>query len=823
MDVKTLERGEMLTRKQKNSNNKEWYKQKIDGFINFSGSNEEFFTATNSKGGIELKNSSHSVMNYHRDRMRINYDLYNGIIDENDFSKLIKPFGEKAGKVPGRFTNKDICSGKIKALLGLEMKRPFEWRVIAVNDEATSRKEKEYFSRIQDFVVNSIIEPIKIQLEQQNQEQIKGRELNPDEQQALQQKMQEELKAMTPPEVKKYMARTHQDPAEVMANQLLNYLIQKEDFFNKCNRIFKHGLLSAVECGWVGIINSEPVLKVINSKYLSFDTSRDVEFIEDGEWASYKMELSPSDIISHFNEELKEEEIKRIYSNNTSAVGLNTIDFSKEPNNSNTIEVHHCEWKSLKPIKFLDRLDFETGEIETLIVDEEYTLDKEFGDIKITTEWIPYKFEGYKINTQEPIYVMCREVPGQYKDLENLYDCKLSYVGVVYDNMNSSPTCPMDRMREFQYYYNVIMWKIESLMSSDKGKKLFMNYQFIPKNNGISLEKFMEFLEINGIGFLDTTEEGKKVMGEITNAVKEIDLSLISDIQKYLSIADSIKRSCGAAVGVPEEMEGQISQDMSVGNTNNIISSSSNVIEPIFEIHNIVKKNVLSALLQCAKVCYSAFPKKKLNYILDDLSIETLTLDETLLDSSVFGLFTVNSIKASQALEAIKQLSHAAMQNQRAELSDIIKIYKANTIQEAEELLIVAEQTRAEREQAMEREKLQAQKESEERQREFLREQHEMDKEKINLEYDRKKDLEITKQLILSMGFNEDKDLDKDGVPDVLEVAKHELNTHIKMREQDLKELKLQYEKEKTEEQLEQNQQKLNLEQRKIAQKVINN
>ena len=91
----------------------------------------------------------------------------------------------------------------------------------------------------------------------------------------------------------------------------------------------------------------------------------------------------------------------------------------------------------------------------------------------------------------------------------------------------------------------------------------------------------------------------------------------------------------------------------------------------------------------------------------DSEKIEMLKLDEILLDNSVYGLFTSNSVKAAQALEAVKQLSHAAMQNQTAELSDIIKIYKANTIQEAEELLTVAEQNRIEREQAMQQQEIQ--------------------------------------------------------------------------------------------------------------------
>ena len=62
-------------------------------------------------------------------------------------------------------------------------------------------------------------------------------------------------------------------------------------------------------------------------------------------------------------------------------------------------------------------------------------------------------------------------------------------------------------------------------------------------------------------------------------------------------------------------------------------------------------------------------------------------------------------------------------------------------------------------------------------------------------EIDLKGEKDIQKQLILSMGFNEDKDLDKDGMPDVLEVAKFDLDANIKQRKQDLDEKKLEQQK----------------------------
>lgn len=809
-----------LTRSEKEANQKAWYKDQMDMFdrISLGNLNRSAFSFSNVEGGILFQQGGRG--NQYR-RMKSNYDLFNNIIDTAEFNYMIKPFGEEFGEMPANFTNRDILSPKLKALFGIEMKRPFEWRIFATNEEATSRREKVFFEGIRDYVVSSIMNPIRMQLEQQAMESQQGRELTQDEIKTLQQEVEGQLKAMTPTEVKKYMMRDHQDPAEEMGNQVLEYVIQEQDFETKANKIWKHGLISGVEVAWVGIINGDPVLKVINPLKFDFDKSPDSDNIEDGEWACHETRLTPSEVVSYFNEELSDKDIDNIYESYSKYGEVDsTFTFNNEGvrDNGFTIPVLHAEWKSLKAIKFLTTINPDTGEIEEILVDESYTLNKEIGDISIKTMWIPFKYEGYKIKIAEPIYVLLREVPGQYKDLDNLYTCKLSYVGSVFDNLNSEATSLMDRGKYYQHWYNAVQWKIELLMNSDKGKKFFINLNTIPKTQGMTMKQFMYYLETSGIGYLDPTEEGKRANnGDVTNAIKEVDMSLISDIQKYIQLGEYIQRACGVALGVPPELEGQISPDQSVSNTNNTILQSSNVIEPLFDVHNNVKKNILKALLETAKVAISTFPKKKLAYVLDDMSLQLLEVDEMLLDSSTFGLFVANSTNITDALNNVKQLSHAAMQNQKAELSDIIKIYKSKTLQQAEELLLVAEQNRVEREQAMQQQEMEAQKQEAELARQFEREKHQMELDKINLEFDRKEDLEIVKQTILSMGFNEDKDLDKDGTPDILEVAKYGLEADIKMRKQDLDEAKLQHQINKDAKASEQADEKLKVEKQKIT------
>ena len=774
-----------LTRAQKEANNKKWYKDQLRALNKISFSTGSMFGLTNLGRGIS---------DYRR--MKVNYDLFNNVINKADFEHVCYPFGKEAGELPADFTNKDIISGKIKALLGMEMRRPFSWKVVATNPEATTRKEEEEFSRLKDFVVNSIIAPIKQQLELEQAQAMKGQDLTTEEKQRIEQEVAQKLQTMTPQEVKKYMAREHQDPAEALAHQLLQYLIQKENINMKFNKGWKHGLISGKEIFWVGIVNGEPILKVVNPLNFDYDKSSEKDFIEDGDWACYEMSMTPSEIAKYFGSELTNVELDELYEsyNNTNSLPDAAFTFREDGVSVNLgIRVIHAEWKALKPFKFIYGIDPETGEPYEDIVDESYKMNPEAGDYKEEVVWIPTRYEGYQIGNDK--FAMLREVPGQHKDLNNLYECKLSYIGSTYDNLNSSTTSLVDRMKYYQYFFNILWYRIELLIGSDDGKSLLLNANLIPSKSGLDIEKWMYYFKVNKLGLLDPTEEGNKGNQNIGEAAKEIDMSLVSDIQKYMQLAEYIERRCGESVGITKQIEGQIGSDEAVRNTQQALVQSANILEPYFDMHNLIKRNVLQALIETAKVAYSELQPRALSYVLDDMSVAMLTPDYDLLENSTYGLFVSNSMKADETLQTMQQLSHAALQNQQIELSDVLMIMNSESTQEAEELLKVAEQNRAEREQALQQSQQEAQAQEAEAQRNWEREKMDKEHEYKMAEINLKGDKDIEKQLILSMGFNEDKDLDKDGMPDVLEVAKFGVDAAIKQRKQDLDEKKLEQQK----------------------------
>lgn len=770
-----------LTQKQKDANEQEYYKEQLD--------------ILDSKSFSRVNTFDHGRVSEYK-RKKVNYELFNNKLNLEDFSYVCQPFGSEVGELPAQMANRDIISGKIKALLGMEAKRPFTWGIVAINPEASSRKEDETFGRMRDFVIAQIMQPIQEQIEMKYQAQVKGQKLSSDQQQQIQQQIQQEIQSSTPPEVMKYMTRQHKDPAEVLSHQIMLYLMQKETISDKFLKGFKHGCISGEEIYWVGLINNEPTLKVINSLYFDYQKSPDSEFIEDSEWGVTEFRMTAAQVIGQFRSSLTDEQIDSIYENYpmgspTRIISQDNLFSFDDERYDNTIRVLYAEWKGERKVGFLTVVN-EDGELDTILVNEDYKLNSSQGDVEIDWQWIPEVHHGYKICISDAIHIGMGPIEGQHKDLDNLNDCKLRFIGVVYDNMNSDTTSLVDRMKAYQYYYNIIMYRIELLLASDKGKILMMNINAIPKSSGINLTKFQYFLESTKIAYFNPSEEGNKgnptSVGDIA---KEIDMSLASVISQYIDMATYIEARCGDSVGITNAVEGQTEAQEAVRNAQSNLVQGSNILEPYFQLHNQAKRNVLQCLIETAKVGYATGQPRKIAFMLDDMSAAMLDLSEAsqlLLDNSTYAIFIGDTTNDADTKLQVQQLAHAAMQNQQIDLLDIVKVLRASDLQEAEEALEVGTQKQQQIQSDQQSSQQQAQAQNDAAQRAHEKEQWAHDEDMVNLKagLDYKKAVEVA--TIQAFALDPNKNEDNDDQLDVLQVARDGIDAHIKLCQQALAE-----------------------------------
>ena len=730
-------------------------------------------------------------------RKKVNYDLFNGKLDRDDFEYVCKPYGMDVGEMPAELRHYDIISPKLRVLFGEEVKRPFNFRVVTTNSEAISEKEREKARLLKDYVYQTIMQ--RVQQEAQTELAASAPQESQDPQQ-MQQQMQQAIQAKTPKEIEEYMRREYQDIKEIQGQKILNYIEKKLHLRQKFNKGWKHALIAGEEVYWTGVVNGEPEMRVVNPLYFDYDKDPDLDNIEDGQWAKYTMRMTPGSVVDVFGEYLSEKEIKDLYSD-SNAVGrsnalgskdgfnydhsdqhfsdLMTFDFDED--GSQYIRVTHCEWRSLRKIGFLTYQDIE-GQTQEVVVDETYKKDEAKGDIDLKWMWIPEIWEGTKIGSD--VYVNMRPKPNQHKDIDNLHEAKLGYFGYTYNNINAASVSMVDRMKPYQYLYNIIMYRLEMDLASDRGKKFLGDINQIPSSLGMDMDKWLYYFDAMGIAWVNPHEEGQRGKSNSFNTWQSIDLSMAQTIQQKIGLLEYLEAQCGEVSGVSKQRQGQVGPNELVGSSQQAVIQSSHITEELFYAHNYVKENVLTAMIEVSKAAWDGGKNKKIQYIMDDMSIQMLNIEVNDFTNSSYGVFVSNSAKDQEVYMALKSLSQAAIQNQMAGLSDVVKMLTTESTAELKTLLEQAE----DKQQKIQQQSAQQQQQS---QQQIAQMQQQQKAQEQQLKYQMNKEDNDTKLEIARMKNQTDSDINNNGISDDIDMQRLQEDARINDRKMDIEQSKI--------------------------------
>lgn len=714
-----------------------------------------------------------------KEEMQTYYDLYNSIYNEKDLKYVTNPFKQQDG-FPAMAQDYNIIKPKIDLLLGEETKRPFNFRVTRTSDIATSEMQDKTKQMLIDYIQATIMS-----------------KLGPEEQQRYQQAL-ESGEIMTPEQIQKYMSKDYKDIAEITAYHSLNYLKNKLNITHEFFKGWKDALIGGEEIYYVGVLNGQPCMQRINPLYFDYDTeTSDIEFIHEAQWCCYEMIMSATEIYDRLYDKMSEKQLNELLelmedgakgginpelrktSLDYAHIKLHNINgFTSNPfDGSDNIRLWHCCWKSFKKIGFVTVIDPETGMPEEYEVDETY---KETGmELNVEWKWIIEVWEGYRYG--EDGYVGIQPVDYQYVSADNPNAQRLPYTGVIYNNTNSRPRSLVSMMKPLQYMYIVLWYRLELAMSRDKGKVVNMDITQIPKSMNIDVSKWMHYLSALGVNFINPYEEGWDIPGREGgkpsqfNQITALDLSMANTIDQYINLMDKIESMLSEISGVSKQREGAIASNELVGNVERSVVQSAHITEPWFWVHNQVKKEAITMLLNTAKYVWKD-NKTELHYILDDATRAFITLSEDFFYED-YDIFVEDTTKNQQQIEALRNLMQPAMQN-GASLLDIAEIITMDNVTMIKGKLEEIEQKRMEQQQAMEeaqaqREQQMIQMQNEVKEEELMIKEAEMDLEKYKIDSDNATKITVA-QLNAYRGV-EDMDQDNNGIPDPIEIANQAL------------------------------------------------
>ncbi|HEX8586067.1 MAG TPA: hypothetical protein VF680_16860 [Allosphingosinicella sp.] len=749
--------------------NKEWRKDNLD----FADTHSFYF---NEEVRNSLKNKS------------INLNIYNGIIDTEDLVSVVNPNHLDATYVAKQIPHHPIIVPKIDLLVGEEIKRRFDFYAVVTNPNAISKKEEDK--------KKFLIEKLTSFLEANYQE--------------------DELK-LKMDELGKYMKYSWQDLREKMANQILKHYWQELNFAEKFSKGFKDALIMAEEIYLLDISHGEPVFEKLNPLKVHAVRSGNSDRIEDASMIIIEDYKSANQLVDEYYDELKTEEIDALldrttktskgeYSddqnnhtlfrdNHTTIKGMYDSVFEIAELNGHTfgsnftdengnIRELRVRWKSLRQVLKVKYYD-EYGETQYRFESEEYIVDKNMGE-EATKFWVNEGWEGIKLGTD--IYLKMRPLPVQYIKANNPSRGHLGIIGQIYNTNQGRAVSLVDRAKNFQYMYDAIFDRLNKAIASNYGKILELDLSKVPAN--WEIEKWMHFAVVNKIAVIDSFKEGNhgaatgKLAGSMnTQGGRVMDMETGSYIQQHIQLLEFIKVEMGELCGVSRQREGQIENRETVGGVERSVNQSSHVTEYWFMQHESVKIRVLEAFLETAKIALRSAENKKVQYILDDQTIEILNMEGEEFSENDYGILVSSTTKAMELEQAIKGYAQAFIQN-GGSMSTIMDIYFSPSLMDMRRKLETAE------EQLQQRNSEQAQEQSKVA-REQMAAQAQLEQQKLELDDLKNQRDNNTKRYIAEInekgGNLNPIDADNDGIADPLDNSKFRLDVEKARKDYEIK------------------------------------
>ena len=759
-----------------------------------------------------------------RDTFVKNYDLVKGILRMEDFYQepQVKSFTEMLTtdlQLPAYVKMYSIITTPLNELVGEISKRPDTFRVKAF-DEDSKAEELEFKTGIlQEYVMSQAQQKI-LQKADMAGEEIDEEQL----QQLTMEQVQDELDSYT-------------SIAEKWANHVLTCQKAEFNLKEKSEDAFRDMLISAREFYHIYEDNSKLGfnIEVANPKNTWFLTTPDRKWISDptgraqGAYAAGTVQVMELSEIIESIPDLTKEEIDHLRSslqdyglinvresnlgNPNVSPGIDSVTYDtydplvlqtrmliesemKENNDglkdflgltSNVSSfgykyvVVRAYWISKRKIGKLIYLD-ELGNEQSMLVDENYKSGTIPTEQSLDWGWVNQWYQGTKIGPD--IY--------HIKPFKLLNYCPI--IGLTHEVKNTEAKSLVDLMKPFQVLYNVCMNQLYKLLEKEVGKVYLTSIRHVPVPKDGDAQDALDVWEMEarnrGVVFIDDSPENLKSPSSF-NQFRDIDLTRTQEIQSRYTLAQQLKNECWELVGMTRQRMGSVSASESATGTNAAIQQSYSQTEPLFVAHEYIMGQLYQAIIDAALYVESKKPQSTLSYITSQGESAFVQVNGSDLKFRDLKVFLTNRPDDTQMFNELRQLAQPLMQN-GGSLYDVIQLYSTKSIREMKRIF----KTLKDKQDSMQQQQMQMQQQQLEQQQQQtmaqLEQQAAMAEQKIahddyQKELDRLNKKEIA--IIQATGYGNvpAEDVDKSGIPDVLEMSRLTADQNRAAKEYEIK------------------------------------
>lgn len=623
---------------------------------------------------------------------KINIDLYAGKVYLSEIKRYLNPYEKQNVYIPNQIAHYPLVNNVIDVLIGEEANRKTRINARVINQEAISSIE----TKKTEIAKQLLLEFIQKEF--------------PDEQQAQQEA--ERLQG--------YLNYSISDLEELDDNWILQHYMKEVDFDNKLIKGYKNKLILGESIYYFDVYNNEPSMEVLRPEMVTCYRTSGSTQIEDSDIIIIDDYWSPGKIHDTFYEELTPTDVKYIEHVSQTFEGGGSAQWIDATNNDKfltidelnqggqiipqdtidgvlgfayneglaqgnyvdadgNIRVLRVNWRSKKKVLKVKSYDPETGEEVYNYRTEDYKIRKELGEEAVEL-WPGEWWEGTKIGKE--VYLRMRPKPTQGR-LNNISKGFSGFVGTVMSDNRRQPYSLMDKMKQYNYLYDVTMDKLLKFMSNNVGKAAKIDLARIPAK--WEPEQWMTILRNENLAFEDSFREGNvgqatgKLAGNMSGVSSGIDLDLSASIQLCIEILSWITNTMSSMVGITPQRLGEVSNRETVGGVERAVTQSSHITAELFASQDSDRIRCAEALLECCKLALRG-QNKKIQVVTNDGIHRIVEINGDDIYAKDHGIFIENELDQNGLRQELKQYALAWAQNETVMPNTILKILSSPSL-----------------------------------------------------------------------------------------------------------------------------------------------
>lgn len=599
-------------------------------------------------------------------------NILRGNIPDSFYKKTLNPYNsnnEKYQRFPATMRNLDIMSDIIRRYVSEYFKGVHEFVVGANNPDIILNKNAKLKEKIGELAQQAFQQEFQKQYQAAQQQAIQqGQDPNSVNPQNSMPDPEQFIKDFN----EKYIddeSRQGQDMLDYIRAITKDNIIYLTSFFN---------FVSLGECYSYCDIRGSKIIKEAVPVLEAYPIPNGNFFVEDHDMFARKMLLSYQQILDMFDNNLTEEDKKFLetyYSHGSNFHGVTRLSynqyfetysdvcskftaeerkiFKSEPitvydGNNNLYEVWHVVWKGQARRGILTYVN-EIGMTTTEIVDEDYKLNKEHGDINIEWEYETQVYEGYRIgNRYTAIY------PIKARPIAFNREGKLPYNGIMEILPMMGKFSIIKTITPYQIMRNIFAYHREMVIAKNKMLILLLPESLIASDTEDKIYK----MAADGVLLVDDSEDANS---QKMAQIRLLNANMGQYITEITNLIEATKQEAREMVDMNMQRYGEIAQSAGAATTQEAISRSSMGMVILVQMFDEFRKADYNRDLDYCKLAY--IDGLDTSYW-DELGKRRfISLDVNSFVNSDYSTTVRNDSKELDKIQQLRQWAFSAAQN----------------------------------------------------------------------------------------------------------------------------------------------------------------